>query len=86
MSIGAVESGDTEKLNPGSAKSGEMKESVDEKSAATGDIYNVKGDHQALGHPVKQKSGWGIVLVIVLIIILCAGLGAAAYFILGIGV
>jgi hypothetical protein len=86
-SVRAVESGDTEKLNTGSitqqyqAKPAESVETAE----SAGAIYDVKEYHQALGHPAKQKSGWGVVLLIIVIIIACAAIGAAAYFILGVG-
>lgn len=51
-----------------------------------GTIYDVANQPQPLGHPAKQKSGWGTVIVIIIIIALAAALGAAAYFILGLGV
>lgn len=43
-------------------------------------IYDVNEYHQPLQHPVKQKSGWLTVFIIVMIIALCAGLAATAYF------
>lgn len=72
-SIASVESGDTEHLkNP--------------QANQQGAIYDVENQPQALAHPTKQKSGWGTVIMIVIIIIIAAAIGAAAYFILGLGV
>lgn len=73
-SLQTIESGDTEKLST-------MRD--DDK---TGTIYDVANQPQPLAHPPKQKSGWGVVVVIILIIVLAAALGAAAYFMLGLGV
>lgn len=76
--ISAVESGDTENLT----KNGDQKP-ADE---TAGDIYDVKGDHQPLAHPAKQKSGWGTVIIIILVILVFAALAGAAYFIFGFGI
>lgn len=54
--------------------------------ASEGSIFAVDAHPQPLAHPSKQKSGWGTVVIIILIVILAAALGAAAYFILGLGV
>lgn len=59
---------------------------IDQVSGGTSAIYDTQEYHQPLGHPAKKKSGWGLVVVIVVIIVLAAALGAAAYFILGLGV
>jgi hypothetical protein len=80
-SITSVESGDTEKILqeaalPRSKKDAENTENAD------GNIYDVNNLHQPLGHPAKQKSGWGIVFVILIIIVLAAAVAGAAYFIL----
>jgi len=71
--IEKVESGDTGKLKASQPADGNA-------------IYDVKNYHQPLAHPKKQKSGWGVVVIIVIIVVLAAALGAAAYFILGLGV
>lgn len=81
-SISAVESGDTESLKKEDDKT-PSHVSTDE---TAGDIYDIKGDHQPLGHPAKQKSGWGTVIIIVLVILLFAALAGAAYFIFGFGI
>lgn len=78
----SVESGDTEVLKD---KKPTYQE-VQANTAGGGAIYDVNNYHQPLAHPKKQKSGWGIVIVIFVIILLAAALGAAAYFILGVGV
>lgn len=52
-----------------------------ERIKSGGGIYNV----DSLKHPVKQKSGWLTVVVIVVIVLVCAGLGAAAFFTIGPG-
>lgn len=89
--IASVESGDTEKL-AGPApwdkehqvdRPAEAHESKDAKSPG---IYNTDAIHQPLSHPAKQKSGWGVVIAIILVILVCAGLGIAAFFILGPGI
>ncbi len=59
---------------------------IDQVSGSTSAIYDTQEYHQPLGHPAKKKSGWGLVVVIIVIIVLAAALGAAAYFILGLGV
>lgn len=48
-------------------------------------IYDVNAYHQPLKHPAKEKSGWWIVIAIILVIIICASLGVAAFFVLGPG-
>ncbi|MDB5177077.1 MAG: hypothetical protein JWN75_745 [Candidatus Saccharibacteria bacterium] len=83
-SVRAVESGDTEKLSTGSI-SQQYQTQPAETPETAGAIYDVKDYHQALGHPAKQKSGWGVVLLIAVIIIACAVIGAAVYFVLGAG-
>ena len=82
-SIHAVESGDTEHLTTQSTDTtpGDTPE-----AAKPGGIYDVKDYHQPLDHPKQQKSGWGVVVIIIIVIVLAAALGAAAYFILGLGV
>ncbi len=79
--VRAVESGDTEKLTNGQSwqpvKSNDSKE--------TNAIYDVNEYHQPLNHPASQKSGWGVVLLIVLIIAVCAGLGIVTYLSLAMG-
>lgn len=73
--------------NPDSADGGHTASvMVDQSGGSTGAIYDTQEYHQPLGHPTKKKSGWGLVVVIVVIIVLAAALGAAAYFILGLGV
>jgi hypothetical protein len=86
ISVRAVESGDTEGLSK-AAQSGIIVNPVDETNPNNPDtdIFDVKEYHQPLDHPVKQKSGWGTVLIIVIIIVICAGIGAATYFALGMG-
>ena len=83
-SVRAVESGDTEKLSSGSI-SQQYQTKQAESTEAAGAIYDVKDYHQALGHPAKQKSGWGIIVLILIIIVAFALIGAATYFILGAG-
>ena len=83
-SVRAVESGDTEKLNHGSIAQQYQSKPAESPDTA-GAIYDVKDYHQALGHPAKQKSGWGVIILILVIIVACAVIGAAAYFILGAG-
>jgi len=46
----------------------------------SGAIYDTDTYHQPLAHPAKKKSGWLWVLWIVLIIVVGAGIGAAAYY------
>lgn len=54
-----------------------------EESAAanleSGAIYDTDTYHQPLTHPIKKKSGWLVVVWILLILILGAGVGAAFY-------
>lgn len=81
--IRAVESGDTEKVS--STSTGKNSDSKNTETTKDGAIYDVNEYHQPLSRPVKHKSGWGIVGIIALIIIVFAIIGVAAYFILGTG-
>ena len=83
QTIEKVESGDTENLKSGSKMT--YQDTQKELESGGSAIYDVKNYHQPLAHPKKQKSGWGVVLIVAIIIILAAALGAAAYFILGLG-
>ncbi|MDN5819509.1 MAG: hypothetical protein L0H38_02035 [bacterium] len=58
----------------------QYKESPSSQPQDSGTIYDTENYHQPIKHPVKKKSGWMIVVWIVLIIILGCALGAAAYF------
>lgn len=82
--IETVESGDTENLKSGNNKM-TYQDAQKEIESGGSAIYDVKNYHQPLAHPKKQKSGWGVVLIVAVIIIVAAALGAAAYFILGLG-
>jgi len=46
----------------------------------TGAIFDTEAYHAPLAHPKKKKSGWLMVLWIVLLLVLGAGVGAAVYF------
>lgn len=81
--VRAVESGDTERLSSGSKTPPPIQDDNDQKSAA---IYDTREYHQPLNHPAAQKSGVWKIFVVIGIVLLCAALGAAAYFIAGIGV
>lgn len=83
QTIEKVESGDTEHLKSGNEMT--YQDAQKEMESGGSAIYDVKNYHQPLAHPKKQKSGWGVVLIVAIIIILAAALGAAAYFILGLG-
>ena len=80
--VRTVESGDTEKLKRGRPKKTDNNKN-DKSSKKPQGIYD---DHQGLSHPTKQKSGWWIVIAIILVIIVFASLGVAAFFILGPGI
>lgn len=84
-SIRAVESGDTEKLSAAAQSGGIVGAQFGDSDQNDGAIYDVDNQPQPLGHPTKQKSGWGTVLIILIVIVVSAALGAAAYFILGLG-
>jgi hypothetical protein len=43
-------------------------------------IYDNEAAHQPLAHPAKKKKSWTLVIFIVAILVVGAGLGAAAYF------
>lgn len=76
MNVDAVESGDTEKLSslkPWKDKKGEL-------SSKSHDMYSVNASGSS-----KQKSSPVKILLIIGIILLFAGAGAAVYFILGVG-
>lgn len=47
---------------------------------ASGGIYDTESLHQPLGHPAKKKSGWMWVIWVLILLILGAAGGAAAYF------
>lgn len=79
--VRAVESGDTGHLSSGTGASNSAESSEDK----TGDVFDVKNHHSAI-HPVKQRSGWLTVAIVVLVIVVCVGIAAAAYYILGLGV
>ncbi len=83
QTIETVESGDTENLKSGNKMT--YQDAQKEMETGGSAIYDVKNYHQPLAHPKKQKSGWGVVLIVAIIIVLAAALGAAAYFILGLG-
>jgi hypothetical protein len=83
-SLQDVESADTEKQGSFDEKSGGNIKANDATEPA-GAIYDVKDYHQPLSHPAKQKSGWGTIIIIILIIAICITLAAGAYFILGPG-
>jgi hypothetical protein len=79
QTIEKVESGDTENLK---------KVKKDEKlhgdvKLPDGAIFDTKDYHQAIGHPPKQKSGWGKVLLIVILIILAIAIAGGAYLMFG---
>lgn len=78
-SVRAVESGDTGSVVVGGNQQAEVSDGKGQEDT-NGHIYDVGDYHQSLGHPVKQKSGWGTVAIIIIIILLCAGAGAAYYF------
>ncbi len=69
-----------------SVESVDAEQSVAANATAEGAIYDVNNYHQPLGHPAKRKSGWGVVVIILVIILVSGALGAAAYFMLGYGV
>lgn len=46
----------------------------------SGAIYDTDAYHQPLAHPAKKKSGWLLIVWIVLILVVGAGAGAALYF------
>lgn len=81
--VRVVESGDTGLLSSGTKTHPSNQDDNDQKSAA---IYDTKEYHQPLNHPAAQKSGIWKIFVVMGIVLLCAALGAAAYFIAGIGV
>lgn len=83
--VRAVESGDTESLSTGAIGRQYTAEKVESTDAEDNAIYDVDAYHQPLSHPSRQRSGWGIVAIIALIVIICSGLVAAAYFVLGTG-
>lgn len=85
--IQKVESGDTESLRShGDTKDEKKHKKADEPEAASGAIYDVKNYHQPLAHPPKQKSGWGTVIIILSIIVICIAIGAAVFFVMGGGI
>lgn len=57
----------------------QYKETPSSQPQDTGTIYDTENYHQPITHPAKKSSGWMIVVWIVLIILLGAALGAAAY-------
>lgn len=81
-SVQAVESGDTGHLSVGTSQPQPVTDTSDDK---TGDVFDVKNNNHQSIYPVKQKSGWLTVMIVILVIILCVGIAAAAYFILGLG-
>ena len=58
----------------------QYKESPSSQPQDNGTIYDTENYHQPISHPAKKSSGWMIVVWILLIILLGASLGAAAYF------
>jgi hypothetical protein len=46
----------------------------------SGAIFDTEAYHQPITHPTKKKSGWGVVLLILGLIIIGASAGAAVYF------
>jgi hypothetical protein len=46
----------------------------------SGAIYDTDTYHQPLAHPAKKKSGWWLVMWIILILVVGAGAGAALFF------
>lgn len=58
----------------------QYKEEPSTSDQQSGAIYDTDTYHQPLAHPAKKKSGWLIVLWIVLIIALGAAIGAALFF------
>jgi len=69
-----------------SVESVDAEQAVAANATAGGAIYDVNNYHQPLGHPAKRKSGWGVVVIILVIILVSGALGAAAYFMLGYGI
>lgn len=56
----------------------QYKEKVQSGDQSHAPIYDT--NVQPLAHPVRKKSGWGVVLWILLIILLCVGIAAGLYF------
>lgn len=83
--VRAVESADTESLSTGAIGRQYTQQPVESTDSEDSAIYDVDEYHQPLGHPARQRSGWGIVTIIALIVVICSGLVAAAYFMLGTG-
>lgn len=83
--VRVVESADTESLSTGAIGRQYTQQTVESSDSEDSAIYDVDDYHQPLSHPARQKSGWGIVTIIALIVIICSGLVAAAYFMLGTG-
>lgn len=84
LSIQQIESGDTEHLSGGTIPvMATVEQPIDD--ATSGDVYGVKQQGSVVEHPAKQKSGWGTVIIIILVIVALAGVGVAAYFVLGAG-
>lgn len=69
LASGSISQQYREKVQPGGA-------SADTDTS----IYDTSTYHQALKHPVKQRSGWVSVVLILLLIVIGAGGGAAVYF------
>ncbi|MFZ2545119.1 MAG: hypothetical protein WAW80_04030 [Candidatus Saccharimonadales bacterium] len=80
-SILSVESGDTESLSSAVA-SNKQEQPESKKDATTGDTYNANSDNKSPSSIVKRKSGWGIVVIVISIIVVCAVIGIVAYFLL----
>jgi hypothetical protein len=80
--IQKVESGDTENLRSDDDKDEKKHKKPEEHEAASGAIYDVKNYHQPLAYPPKQKSGWGTVIIILSIIVICVAIGAAVFFVM----
>jgi hypothetical protein len=76
VSVRSVESGDTEHLRVDS-----VQEAAGD-AEKTGGIYDTQAYHQPIGQP-KQKSGWGTVVIIILVIAVCIGSAIAAFLFLG---
>lgn len=82
--VRAVESGDTGHLSSG--KSVNTLGTAESSEDKTGDVFDVKNNHHPAIQPIKQRSGWLTIIIVVFVIIVCIGIAAAAYYMLGLGV
>jgi hypothetical protein len=57
----------------------QYKEEPSSSKVENGSIYDTDSYHQPLAHPAKKKSGWLVVIWILLILAIGAGIGAAVY-------